>query len=181
MPLLWREHGELMWPKINGQFAIALVEKQVHQLHLCRDRFGISPLYYSLVDGWIVFGCDTKSIFVFGLAKSKLSYEGLNQFAGLYSLPGPATCFDRISLLQAAQVLSFDLKKDGRMCDKESYYWGHRFERKYSSQVNATDMVDPFEHLLLHSVKARLKADVPVARTCQVALTPASLLPLQIA
>ncbi len=163
LPILWREHGMLMWPKINGQFAIALVDKQGHQLHLCRDRFGISPLYYSLVDGWIVFGSEIKSILASGFISPKLSYEGLNQFASLYSLPGPATCFDNISLLQPAEVLSFDLKKDGRMCHKESYYWGHRFERKYSSKVNATEMVDTFEHLLLQSVKARLKADVPVA------------------
>ena len=27
LPILWREHGMLMWPKINGQFAIALVDK----------------------------------------------------------------------------------------------------------------------------------------------------------
>lgn len=163
LPILWREYGELMWPKINGQFAIALVDKQKYRLHLCRDRFGISPLYYSLVNGWIVFGSEIKSILASGLVKARLSYEGLNQFASLYSLPGPATCFHNISLLQPAQILSFDLKKDGKFGHRKSYYWGHKFERKYSSQVNATEMVDKFEHLLLQSVKARMKADVPVA------------------
>ena len=163
LPILWREYGELMWPKINGQFAVALVDKERYQLHLCRDRFGISPLYYSLIDGWIIFGSEIKSILASGLIKPKLSYEGLNQFASLYSLPGPATCFHNISLLQPAQVLSFDLRKDRKLGHKKSYYWGHKFKHKHLSHVNATDMVDTFEHLLLQSVKARLKADVPVA------------------
>ena len=99
-----------MWPKINGQFAAALVNKERYKLYPCRDRSGISPLYDSLIDGWIIFRSEIKSILASGLIKPKFNYKGLNHFASLYSLSGPSTCFHNISFLPPAQVISFDLR-----------------------------------------------------------------------
>ena len=45
IPHLWEDHHEGIWERLRGQFAIALWDARLRQLHLGRDRFGIAPLF----------------------------------------------------------------------------------------------------------------------------------------
>ena len=42
-------------PKLNGQFAIAIWDKQKEELFLARDRVGIRPLFYTELNGEFCF------------------------------------------------------------------------------------------------------------------------------
>src|SRR5262249_54049111 len=59
LPHLWEEHGEAMFEKLRGQFALALWDQDRQQLFLARDRFGICPLYWTRQtydgDQWLLF------------------------------------------------------------------------------------------------------------------------------
>ena len=48
--------------KFNGMFAFAIYDKQKKTVFLARDRLGIKPLYYSIVDGILIFGSEMKVI-----------------------------------------------------------------------------------------------------------------------
>ena len=52
----WHAWGESCLEHLHGMFAFALWAEDKQRLFLARDRFGIKPLYYTLVDKALVFG-----------------------------------------------------------------------------------------------------------------------------
>ena len=55
LPHLWEDHGEAMFARLRGQFAVALWDERRHRLVLARDRFGICPLYWTRQGDWLLF------------------------------------------------------------------------------------------------------------------------------
>ena len=53
---LYEDRGEGMFEKARGQFAVSLWDRNTRTLILGRDRVGICPLYYTEVDGWLLWG-----------------------------------------------------------------------------------------------------------------------------
>jgi asparagine synthase (glutamine-hydrolysing) len=47
LPHLYEEHGDTMFTRLRGMFAIAILDRRQRRLLLARDRFGIKPLFYS--------------------------------------------------------------------------------------------------------------------------------------
>ena len=45
-------------PHLRGEFAFALYDREDDSVHLVRDRFGIKPLYWTEIDGGVVFGSE---------------------------------------------------------------------------------------------------------------------------
>ena len=64
--LLERE-GVSSLDRLNGQFAFAWWQPARRRLTLVRDRFGVRPLHYALLDdGSLVFGSEAKALFASG-------------------------------------------------------------------------------------------------------------------
>jgi len=59
----YEEYGTNFVDHLNGQFAIALWDVKRKELILARDRVGILPLFYSLLnDGTVLFSSEMKGI-----------------------------------------------------------------------------------------------------------------------
>lgn len=71
------QFGPFCAEKLNGIFAFAIDDERRGCTFLCRDRFGIKPLFYSMVNGRLVFGSEIKSLF---------EYPGLNPILDKTSL-----------------------------------------------------------------------------------------------
>ena len=56
-----------MFERLRGQFAIALYDVRRHQLTLGRDRFGISPLYWTRQGDWLLFASEIKGLLASGM------------------------------------------------------------------------------------------------------------------
>ena len=59
---LYEELGPQCLEKLRGMFAFAIWDENKKTLFLARDRVGIKPLYYSLIDNSIVFASEIKAI-----------------------------------------------------------------------------------------------------------------------
>ena len=62
---LYEEYGPEFLNKLNGQFAIAIWDKNKQELFLARDRVGIRPLFYTTINNAFVFSSEIKSFLEF--------------------------------------------------------------------------------------------------------------------
>jgi len=58
----YEEKGVRCLDDFNGFFAFALWDANKKQLFIARDRAGIKPLYYTMVDGILLFSSEIKSL-----------------------------------------------------------------------------------------------------------------------
>lgn len=165
IPHLWEEHREGTWEKLRGQFATAVWDERQRQLHLGRDRFGISPLYWSRQGDWLLFASEIKGLLASRMVPARPDRKGLDHVFTFTALPGPRTCFEGVQLLQAGHCLRITPAKNSSSPEiTERAYWEMGFPDA-GQEVWGDDskaLVDEFEGLLLQAVEERLRADVPV-------------------
>ena len=55
--------------KLRGMFAFAIYDTETRELFAARDRFGVKPFHYAMVNGEFVFASEIKAILASGLLK----------------------------------------------------------------------------------------------------------------
>jgi asparagine synthase (glutamine-hydrolysing) len=169
LPHLWEDHGEEMFVRLRGQFAIALWDQRRRRLVLARDRFGICPLYWTrqqTAQGeWLLFASEIKALLASGMVEARADPRGINHAFTFFALPGPVTCFAGVNCLLPGHALAIQLGAHGETAQVgERTYWEIDFpDRGQEEPVrDRRKLVDEFEATMLHAVERRLRADVPV-------------------
>lgn len=103
------EYRERCVEMFNGIFAFAVWDKKEQRLFMARDRIGVKPLFYSEINGGIIFASEIKALLKHPDVKPVISREGA---AGIM-LIGPARIvgdgiFRDIRDLPAAHCAWFD-------------------------------------------------------------------------
>src|SRR5213076_2884788 len=166
IPHLWEDHGDEMWERLRGQFAIALWDERRRQLQLGRDRFGIAPLFWTRQNDWLLFASEIKGLLASGMVPIRPDRRGIDHVFTFSAVPGPRTCFEGIQLLTAGHWLKIS-PSNGNGSDplvEERAFWEMDFPDEGSEErgEDPKRLVDDFEQLLLQAVEERLRADVPV-------------------
>jgi asparagine synthase (glutamine-hydrolysing) len=166
IPHFWEEAQERMFEHFQGQFAFALWDDRQRCLVLGRDRFGISPLYWTRQGDWLLFASEIKALLVSGMVPAETDLRGIDHIFTFSALPGPITCFQGVQLLPAGHYLMVRPGDQSGTTPSitERAYWKMDFPDRGEEDrgENAKALVDRFEHLLLSAVEERLRADVPV-------------------
>ena len=157
---LYEEKGTEFLNDLNGQFAFAVWDLKNRQLMLARDRVGIRPLFYTVVDGSLIFASEVKAIFADKRVQPRMDPIGLDQFFTFWSTLAPRTTFKGIFELPAGHYL---VAKDRKISIKK--YWELNFAEPptVDSRHNEDYYADKLLDLLMDAIKLRLRADVPVA------------------
>ena len=66
--------------KLNGMFAISIIDLQKGVIYIARDRLGIKPLYYYYKDGLLLFSSEVKSFLFHPRFHGELNYKNLDEF-----------------------------------------------------------------------------------------------------
>lgn len=154
---LYETEGIGALERLEGMFAVALLDIRRRRLHLVRDRLGKKPLYYTEAPGPILFASELKALLAGLDARPALDRQALHDYLTLRYVPAPATPWRGIRKLEAGERLEVDLADGAR-----------RLHRWWRLDVVSGDGPDPdapvqFERLLLEAVEKRLlAADVPV-------------------
>lgn len=89
----WEEWGPGCFERFNGQWAIALWDRNSAELILCRDRLGVRPLYYTSIGDRLLFGSEVKALFTDPGVTRELDPEGLDEALTFWSSVAPLTVF----------------------------------------------------------------------------------------
>ncbi|HKI35017.1 MAG TPA: asparagine synthase (glutamine-hydrolyzing) [Gemmataceae bacterium] len=165
LPHLWEDHGEAMFEKLRGQFAVALWDGRRQRLVLGRDRFGICPLYWTRQGDWLLFASEIKALLASGFVDARPDLRGINHVFTFFALPGPVTCFEGVQLLPPGHFLRVQMGGPGESARlSEHAYWRIDFPDEGQEDPCADEkrLVDGFQQVLLGAVERRLRADVPV-------------------
>ncbi len=156
---LYQEYGPSFINKLNGQFAFALYDKVNDQLLMARDHVGICPLYYTIVDGILVFGSEIKTIIEHPLVEREVDLTGLDQIMTFPGLIAPRTMFKNIHTMEAGHRL---LIKNGVVNNEE--YWDVTYpqEGEIDYQKDEDYYIEKLDQLLDRAIDIRLRSDVPV-------------------
>lgn len=157
----YEEWGEDFIHRLRGMFAFALWDARQEKLLLVRDRIGIKPLYYTLLEEkTIVFGSELKAILAHPRINRALEPKALDLFLTLEYVPAPFSIFKNIYKLPAGCFLTY---KRGDI--KIRKYWDIEPEelraQEISNQTQAA-LMDRLYALLKESVEMRLISDVPL-------------------
>ncbi|PYJ86134.1 MAG: asparagine synthetase B, partial [Verrucomicrobia bacterium] len=162
IPHLWEDHGDEMWERLRGQFAIALWDERRRQLQLGRDRFGIAPLFWTRQNDWLLFASEIKGLLASGMVPIRPDRRGIDHVFTFSAVPGPRTCFEGIQLLTAGHCLKISPSSgngSGPLVEERAF-WEMDFPDEGSEERgdNPKRLVDDFEKLLLQAVEERLRA-----------------------
>jgi asparagine synthase (glutamine-hydrolysing) len=156
---LYEEYGTELFNQLNGQFAIALWDKNKERLILARDRIGICPLFFTMIDDQsVIFGSEVKAIFRYPGVHRSIDPESLRQIFSYWVTVPPRTVFKNISQVPPAHYVVI-----GSNAMKMEKYWRLQFPRAgdYESHEIAY-YTKNISELLYDASNIRLRADVPV-------------------
>jgi asparagine synthase (glutamine-hydrolysing) len=151
---LYEDYGPGCLNHLNGQFAMAIWDTQERSLFLARDRMGIRPLFYTALNGQLVFGSEIKALLAHPEVEAALDPASLEQIFTFWSTLSPRTAFRDIYEIPPAHYL---LVREGQLTIDP--YWTLDFPGDAEARK---DYLDEFESLMIDATRIRLRADVPV-------------------
>lgn len=157
-------HGFTEWgisgllERMEGMFALVIIDNAKNKIYLSRDRVGIKPLYYSLLNGELVFASELKSIVeYYGADNLELDKTALYDFYTYQYIPTPKTLYQNIFKLPPATYLEFDI--NDKTCT-ESSYWSLQITEDKSIDIELAKK--QIRSLTESSVQEQMMSDVPV-------------------
>ncbi len=155
----YEEYGVDFVDKLRGMFAFALWDSNNKKLLLVRDRLGIKPLYYTWINGILVFASEIKSILEFEEFPREINLSVLEEYLRFRCVFAPATVFKYIFKLEPGSIL--EVTVGDKLSHTLTRYW--RLPIASNEHVPAFDKaLYRFKELMRESVKMRLIADVPL-------------------
>ncbi len=147
--------------KINGMYAIALLDHTTGTVYLIRDRIGKKPLYYYVKNETIVFGSELKAIMAYPDFPKEINTDMIGHYLFHLCLNAPDTIFRDTYQLPPGSILKI---QDGTI--NQYKYWD--IAQQYLAAKDKQNLWDYEEakeilkDMLIKSVSSRLIADVPV-------------------
>src|SRR5258708_29637620 len=136
-------------------FGFAIWDGPRKRLLLARDRAGKKPLYYTYVDGDIIFASEIKSLLCHPRVKRQADPQALADFLSVRYVPGPATLFANIYKVQPGHWL---LCENGTL--RQECYCDFTFGKPQHRPIE--EYIQGILQTVRRAVEERIMADVPL-------------------
>lgn len=150
----YAKYGDTCLDHLRGMFAFAIWDEQHQRLFCARDRFGIKPFFYCVVDDVFYFASEAKALLPF-LPEIATDRSALAEYLTFQYTIDEKTLFEGIRQLLPGHALAIE---GGKV--KIWRYWDIHFDIDFAHspsffRTHLRELVD--ESLTLH-----LRSDVPV-------------------
>jgi asparagine synthase (glutamine-hydrolysing) len=156
---LYEKYGAECVHHLRGEFALVIADERRQCLIAARDRFGIKPLFYTVLNNTVLLASEVKALLALG-APARWDVDGfLAEFH--HTRPASQTIFAGIRAVPPGFLL---FAKDGRISLRQ--YWDTTYPLKEALAADNrsdADVIAGFRSVLDEAVAERLVADVEVA------------------
>jgi asparagine synthase (glutamine-hydrolysing) len=159
----WEQWGEVCVERFRGMFAFVLWDRNRQTLFMARDRMGVKPLYYALLDdGTLLFGSELKSLLAYrgpqGHALNRdIDPLAVEEYFALGYVAEPRTIFRQARKLPPAHTLAI---RRGEPVGEPREYWDVHFT--LDSTISPEDACAELRQRLQESVRLRMISEVPL-------------------
>lgn len=155
----WLQWGDACVHRFNGMWAFAIHDRRTGRLFASRDRFGIKPFNYAVVDGQLIFASEIKAILEYAPALIEPDYNVIANFCRTsVGAQHPQTWFKRVRRLQPGHNLWLDGSRI-----RIARYWDYPQTRRHD--VSFDDAAKQYRALFEDAVRIRMRSDVPLGVT----------------
>ncbi len=147
--------GEKCFNRFNGMWAIAIWDSVLKELTLCRDRFGIKPLLYSIRDGRLAFASEVKAIIhAFPIEREPDYTRMYGYLKNGETNMGETTFYSNVKALLPGRLM----KVTESSIDQQNYW-----DFSPGTELSREDAEEQFRWLMIDATRLRLRSDAPVA------------------
>lgn len=162
--------GETAFSRFNGMWAFVLWDGRMRRLIACRDRFGVKPLYYTVVEGVSIFASEIKSLLEYPGAFRGFSDENIRSYVGENVLDADdSTMFRGVYAVSPGTFLEIDER-----AVVHRRYWTLTLDDRFAGG-EAEALAERYRALLEDAVRLRLRADVPIGTMLSSGLDSTSI------
>jgi len=150
----------------EGMFAAALWDRNEHELHLLRDRFGEKPLYFGWVGTAFAFGSELKALSTLPGFVAELDRGAVASYLRFNCIPAPDTIWRGVRKLLPGHLVTLPESPPPGVLPAQRCYWSAADAvaraRQHPLTASVKEMTDQLEDALSEAVATRMVADVPV-------------------
>ncbi|MBI4924661.1 MAG: asparagine synthase (glutamine-hydrolyzing) [Bdellovibrio sp.] len=159
----FEQWGESFFKKLNGMFAFSILDlrTQCPSLYLVRDRFGIKPLFYSLLDKNFAFASELKPLLQLNWISKDISSETLLYYLKFSHVPQPLSILKNIQQLKSGHYLKYQ----EHVLTEGVYFDSIQLSQKTENNTyckQEDEVLSECEHILKQVVTRQIISDVPV-------------------
>lgn len=153
--LSYIEYGPSCVDHLNGIFSFAIWDSGKQCCFLCRDRFGVKPLFYTYYESTFLFASELKALFQYPGIKPIIDKDGICEIFGLGPARSPGVgVFQNIHEIMPGYAAL--ITKDNTNIYPYWTFIAKEHTDSYSQTVEKT------RYLLIDSIKRQLVSDVPL-------------------
>ena len=151
IPHLYEERGLDFATSLNGNFVIAVYDKNHGRILLARDHMGARSAFYFSANGRFGFASTIRGLLASHLFSPTLSGKSINLYFAGTCVPHPYTMFDEVRSLRPGYVVEY---RDGQISEYE--YWSlNNIEEDY--RASEQEFMEQIRSLCLDAIKIRAK------------------------
>lgn len=151
------EWGPQSVEKLNGMFSYVIWQKSMRACFITRDRLGIKPLFYTVIDQVFYFASELKSLKLIPNLDKQVDVKALEQYFAFGYVAEPNTIYQSVNKLSPGHTIYFETPQSPM---KVSQYWDVSYAKQ--TDLSEQEYIEQAVTQLKKSVDSHMMAEVPL-------------------